>query len=179
MGISQGNLNYHFKNKVDLAIEHANAFEAELNKIAAPFLAAPPPADRVLVLLEQVLTVLWRYRFLLVAPNYLSSIDPRLGERYRLVHQNMRHLIRSTTTALTEAGAMRPPRQGAAGIIADNVVAVWMAWLQMHSFSVDNALDAPTRAMLNDCFEHHFSLLEPYVSKAFLKELDLPGGPGR
>lgn len=171
IGISQGNLTYHFKTKVDIALDLAESFEAELRVVAAPFLEVPR-ADRVLVLVERVLIVLWRYRFLLASPTYLAAIDPQLEQRYRLVHRNIRELIRDNTMALVTAGAMRPPRPGAGEIIGDNIVAVWMAWLQIHGSSQDTESDAPTKAMLLDCFRHHFGLLEPYVSKAFVDDLD-------
>lgn len=164
-------MTYHFRNKVDLALELADSFEAELRAAAAPFSEAPS-AHCVLLLLEQVLRVLWRYRFLLTAPNYLAAVDLRLEQRYGLVHHNMRQLIRRNTMALVEAGVMQAPSSAAAEIIADNLVAIWIAWLQLHGLSNQAELDSPTPAMLLDCFAHHFGLLQPYVSRKFMSDLD-------
>jgi AcrR family transcriptional regulator len=170
--ISPGNLTYHFKNKAELAIALADQLEHEMETATRPF-AEPPDSQRVIALMESVITLLWRYRFLFNSSHYLAGVDERLAVRYQALHLKIRALIRDYTEAMIANGAMRSPRPDGARIIADNVLAVWVSWLQLQGLSDDAAGDTPTLPMLRDCLEHHFGLLEPYLSKAFVTEIDL------
>ena len=172
LGISPGNLTYHFKNKAELAVALADQLEREMETATRPF-AGPPDSRQVIPLMESVIALLWRYRFLFNSSHYLAGVDERLAKRYQALHSRIRALIRDYTEAMIASGAMRSPRPDGARIIADNVLAVWVSWLQLQGLSEDAAGDIPTLRMLKDCLEHHFGLLEPYLSKAFVAEIDL------
>jgi hypothetical protein len=63
---------------------------------------------------------------------------------------------------------MRTPRApSSANVIGDNIVSVWIAWLQ-ETMPDDRADDLPPPGALRDCIEHHFGVIEPYVSEAFI-----------
>src|SRR5690554_377873 len=81
LGISPGNLYYHFRNKPRIVAELFNEFERQMEV----FYALP---DQITVnlndkarYLEQLLEILWQFRFLHQGLEYLLESDPELAAR--------------------------------------------------------------------------------------------------
>lgn len=166
VGISAGNLGYHFKSKADVAAGLADRFETEFRRLTSHF-TVPLDATSFIHRMQQVLTLLWRYRFFFNAPQYLAGIDEGLARRFHMLRNSLRDLIRQYTRDVIEVRGLRPPRDGGADILADNIVAVWVYWLQMESEASPSDPDQPGAQAIRECLEHHFGLLEPYLGAKF------------
>lgn len=169
MRISAGNLNYHFKTKIDIADALADRFEETFVRLTAR-VDQLGVEIKLVDLMTDVLTLIWRYRFLFESPQYLHAIDQQLAMRLRSLRTGLRNLIRQTTRHMIETGVLRAPRGGDGDILADNIVATWIYWLQMQDESLHADSDQPDPESLVDCIQHHFGLLEPYLSSNFAKK---------
>lgn len=168
LSISSGNLNYHFKGKGDIIAGLADALDREIASAARPFFAEAPSGEGFIQAMEGFLTVLWRYRFFFNASHYLGGISPDLALRQDAMRSLIRSMIRRSTADQIAIGTMRAPRApNSANVIADNIVSVWIAWLQ-ETMPDDSADDVPPPGALRDCIEHHVGVIEPYVSAAFI-----------
>lgn len=167
LSISSGNLNYHFRGKSEIIAALADALDGEL-AVASRLFAPPPGGGDFIHAMEGFLTVLWRYRFFFNASRYLGGISADLAVRHDAVRSNIRDMIHRSTTEQVALGTMRAPRAPSTPrIIADNIVSVWIAWLQ-ETAPDENAEDLPPPGSLRDCIEHHFGVIEPYVSDSFI-----------
>ncbi|SEH19177.1 transcriptional regulator, TetR family [Sphingopyxis sp. YR583] len=176
VGISAGNLAYHFKTKAEIAGELARNFEMAFKQVAAT-LAGPVEPLRFIHSMREVLALMWRFRFLFTTPQYLAVVDPELGSHVIALRLSVRDLIRQHTREMIMAKGIRPPRDQSSDILADNIVAIWMYWLQNQDLGADRAADEPSASALKDCLEHHFGLLEPYLgakfATSFRRDLDI------
>jgi AcrR family transcriptional regulator len=167
LSISSGNLNYHFKGKGEIIAGLADALDRAIASAVRPF-AETPSGEGFIQAMEGFLTVLWRYRFFFNASHYLGGISPDLALRQDAMRSLIRNMIRRSTANQIALGTMRAPRApNSANVIADNIVSVWIAWLQ-ETMPDDRADDLPPPGALRDCIEHHFGVIEPYVSEAFI-----------
>ena len=181
LSISPGNLNYHFKGKSEIIEALADELDREIASAARPFRNALS-GEEFIRAMESFLTVLWRYRFFFNASHYLGGISAELALRQDAMRSLIRNMIRSSTADQIARGTMRAPRApSSAAVIGDNIVSVWIAWLQ-ETRPDEGADDLPPAGALQDCIEHHFSVIEPYVSEGFVerfrKALDVDGRPG-
>jgi AcrR family transcriptional regulator len=83
VGISPGNLYYHFGNKEEIVVELYERVERELLDALAPPQAALPSFDAVLDYLDRIFAHLWEYRFFYRDLTSLLQDVPGLKERYR------------------------------------------------------------------------------------------------
>jgi AcrR family transcriptional regulator len=168
LSISSGNLNYHFKGKGEIIAGLADALDHEIASAARPFSAEAPRGESFIQAMEGFLTVLWRYRFFFNASHYLGGISPDLALRQNAMRLLIRNMIRRSTADQITRGTMRAPRApSSATLIGDNIVSVWIAWLQ-ETVPDNCGDDIPPPGALRNCIEHHFGVIEPYVSQAFI-----------
>lgn len=128
LGISPGNLYYHFANKDEIVNEIFAAFEREIRAtLAAPTQRAPTVEDAWLFL-HLFFELVWKYRFLFRDLNDLLS-------RNRLVETHMKEIVaHSVRTAaqlcsgMAAAGEMRAT-PGEIEALSANMVAVAIYWL--------------------------------------------------
>ncbi|CAD5106044.1 TetR/AcrR family transcriptional regulator [Zestomonas carbonaria] len=84
LGISPGNLYYHFRNKQAIIAELFAAYEARVDAILrVPEGRAMTVEDKTFYL-EALLAEMWAYRFLHRDLEHLLDADPELAARYRL-----------------------------------------------------------------------------------------------
>ncbi len=98
LGISPGNLYYHFTNKEEIVLALYERIETELLGILAPPQAPVPSFDAVLAYLDRRFAHLWDYRFFYRDLTGLLQDVPGLKERYRLLagraQENARQIFR-------------------------------------------------------------------------------------
>lgn len=127
LGISPGNLYYHFHTKDEIVNAVFKQFERELAAIPGAPEAGALGVDEVWRLLETLFALAGRYRFL-----YRDL--PDLVTRYRLIETHFRKIIRFQTktteaicAALAARGEMRASREEIAAL-AINVSVVLTNW---------------------------------------------------
>ncbi|MDF3933046.1 TetR/AcrR family transcriptional regulator [Pseudomonas citronellolis] len=107
LGISPGNLYYHFRNKQAIIAELFAEYEARVDDfLRLPAGRAPTVEDKTFYL-EALLAAMWRYRFLHRDLEHLLESDPELAAAYRAFAR--RALVNATAIyrGFVEAGILR------------------------------------------------------------------------
>lgn len=129
LGISPGNLYYHFRNKSMIVAELFSGFERSMQS----FFVVPDGAGLTLEdkaqYLESLLEILWQYRFMHQGLEYLLESDPELAVRYRRFAQRSLQGTQSIYLAFAEAGILQLTAQQAE-TLSINVWLMLSAWMQ-------------------------------------------------
>ncbi len=106
LGISPGNLYYHFANKEEIVLALYERIEADLLGILAPPPAPVPSFDAVLAYLDRLLAHLWSYRFFYRDLTGLLQDVPGLKDRYRGLAERAQENARQIFRRMIEQGWM-------------------------------------------------------------------------
>ena len=165
LGISPGNLYYHFRNKAMIVAELFGEFEG---KMEAFFIV---PQGSVLTLddkaqyLESLLDILWQFRFLHQGLEYLLEVDPELAARYRDFAQRSLRGTQSIYQAFADAGILLlSPRQ--AETLSINVWIVLSGWTQFLTSTRGPQLKLDERLLQRGIYQI-LVLEEGYVAPAY------------
>lgn len=129
LGISPGNLYYHFRNKSMIVAELFSQFECRMEA----FFVLPERESLTLEdkadYLEKLLEILWQFRFLQQGLEYLLEADPELAARYRQFAQQSQRSTQQLYQAFVEAGILQLNAQQAE-TLSINTWIVLSNWLQ-------------------------------------------------
>jgi AcrR family transcriptional regulator len=106
LGISPGNLYYHFGNKEEIVLCLYQRIEAQLEAILTPQEGAPQSFDTVLLYLDAIFGHLWEFRFFYRDVNSLLRDVPGLKDRYRELAERVRLRSRAIFDSMVAAGWM-------------------------------------------------------------------------
>lgn len=128
MGISPGNLHYHFPSKEKIVEALFAAFRAEIEHTLAAPQSRRPDVEDIWLFLHLVFEAIWKYRFV-----YRDIAD--LVSRYKVVERQFRHVLahKQTTaatilTGLVAGGHMNATPADVEALALDmTVIATW--WL--------------------------------------------------
>jgi AcrR family transcriptional regulator len=131
LGISPGNLYYHFRNKQAIIAELFGQYEGHVDG----FLRLPP--DRPMTIddktfyLEALLAAMWHYRFLHRDLEHLLDSDAALAERYRLFARRCLQGAQGIYQGFVEAGilSMNPAQIEALTLNAWIIMTSWVRFL--------------------------------------------------
>lgn len=170
VGISRGNLTYHFKRKHDLLHAALGLLEQRLrDALDTPVRANVPQYGAEYMI--RILHALWDFRFFFNGLSYLLTSDPLMRERYFQFEDWAIDTLDCSLAELIRHGDCRPPRPpNSTRLLAENIWSLWRGWLHMqHIDSPDVA--RPEGQAFYDCALHNWSLLEPYFSPNYANEL--------
>ena len=173
MGISPGNLYYHFRNKGEIIYE---IFQAYRLQVEATLRIDPDCSLCVqdkLHVLEVVFDGLWDYRFLHRDLEYLLNMDSRLRQEYRDFTRNCLGSVEQILTGLQRGGVLREQSGSERHAMALNVwliVTNWMAFLKTaHAGESDEAI---TREQLRQGIYQVLTLELPYVEPEHRSDIE-------
>ncbi|HCX33482.1 MAG TPA: TetR family transcriptional regulator [Rhodocyclaceae bacterium] len=128
LGISPGNLYYHFRNKEEIVNDLFAGFARQIDEtLAAPARAAADVED-LWLFLHLLFELTWKYRFLFRDLNDLISRNRTLELRLKAILEHELRTLRAICEALEAKGQMRAgPREIEAA--ATNMVVVATYWL--------------------------------------------------
>ena len=106
LGISPGNLYYHFGNKEEIVLELYERIETQLMGILAPPEAPVSSFDEVLAYLDRIFAHLWAYRFFYRDLTTLLQDVPGLKDRYRQLAEKAQGNSRQIFRAMVDQGWM-------------------------------------------------------------------------
>jgi AcrR family transcriptional regulator len=170
LGMSPGNLAYHFKSKRDIVSAIFPLIEDRMREVLRPPGARVSARDAAQYQVA-IFRTLWRYRFFFNGLVGLLAADEELAKRYMrfqewiiktldkllgelIGHRDMRAIVSPNTTAL----------------VAKNMWMLWLSWLRFEQIvSPDTAM--VENAAIFDGALHHFSLLQPYYGREFANRL--------
>lgn len=169
LGMSPGNLYYHFRNREEIV-------RAIFPRIVAEALAATAPAAGPRLTahefgerhLEGVRT-LWRYRFFFRDVNQLVARDPRLAEEYRDYQRRLGAQYRGIFERLIADGSMRAPEpaEDLDRLVADSIV-IWANWIP-HLIAVRPRPEITRRDVVEGAL-HSFLVVAPFLERRFAAE---------
>ncbi|MDM8349027.1 TetR/AcrR family transcriptional regulator [Pseudomonas sp. sp1636] len=131
LGISPGNLYYHFRNKQTIIAELFGQYERHVDGfLRLPEGRALTIADKT-VYLEALLAAMWHFRFLHRDLEHLLDSDAELAERYRLFAQRCLQGAQSIYQGFVEAGIlqMTAPQIEALALNAWIIMTSWVRFL--------------------------------------------------
>ncbi|SDH47236.1 transcriptional regulator, TetR family [Pseudomonas benzenivorans] len=159
LGISPGNLYYHFRNKQAIIAELFGQYEAQVDSfLRLPEGRALTISDKTFYL-QALLAAMWHYRFLHRDLEHLLDSDAALAERYRLFAQRCLRGAGNIYQGFVDAGIllMNPAQIEALTLNAWIIMTSWVRFL------------CTTRGQPGD-------LSEPMLRRGIYQVLALEGG---
>jgi len=142
MGISPGNLYYHFRNKDDIIAELFGRFERRLSPVVD--LRASPPAsvEDLWLVLHLWFEAMWDLRFLYRDLDEILSRDKRLAARFARLTRGGTRTVIELCRSMVAAGTMLASGD-AIGALGENVTLVATYWISYQRiFAGERAVDA-------------------------------------
>lgn len=173
VGISPGNLYYHFRNKGDILraiFEEMDAYGLErYREITAE---APPGTleamERCFVMIQEYN---WRYRFFKRELTALLMDDPLLRERFRRTHRQMLAIVRQSNECAVALGVFHPLAERELDLLTEAIWMValfWLNYLEVGGEPVDDA-------SLDRGIDQLRLLIAPYLTERVRAELAAKG----
>lgn len=171
LGISPGNLYYHFKNKQAIIFELFTRYESRVMGILQlPEVRVISTSDKLRYLME-TFKGLWEFRFMHRDMESLLSADPLLHSRYRDFFRHCLAQIYRILFALNEAGVLRISNEEAEDLALNIwiIVTSWFSFLHCNLLSSDS--DDISQEMLFSGIYQVFSLERPYLTDEHREEV--------
>ncbi len=128
VGISAGNLHYHFRKKDQLTGALLDRFVDELDQLLPPEQWRAGDVEEAWFLLHVIFEAIWRYRFLFRDLSGIMGRDRRAGHRLTAVFGRSVEASRGIALGLSESGALvATPAELEA--LAENVAVMTLYWL--------------------------------------------------
>lgn len=173
LGISPGNLYYHFRNKGDIIYEIFCDYRARVENTLRVDPERPLDVRDKLAYLEAVFDSLWHFRFFHRDLEYLLDTDPRLRREYRAFTGYCLRAVEQILVGLQRGGILREQSEREHQAMALNVwlvVSNWMAFLKTAHVGEGN--EAITLDQLRQGIFQVLTLELPYVTSAYQEEVE-------
>lgn len=171
LGISPGNLYYHFRNKRDIVYEIFQRYQG----MVEAYLRLPEGRDLSLddefAYLERVFDGLWAYRFFHRDLEHFLDEDERLRRDYQKFTWYCLEGIQQIIAGLEKSGVSVPLTETQRATFALNawlIVTNWMAFLKTARGESDTAID---RQALRQGIYQVVSLQIPFVKAEYVEEI--------
>lgn len=163
LGISPGNLYYHYPAKDELINSLFDRYERSLNEVLNASDNVRDVED-AWFFMHTLFELIWQYRFLYRDLNDLLSKNRRLETHFQSVLKNKTRSIRALLESMTRSGALRMDAREMAPT-ATSMVVVLTYWLSFEYVrDPRNALEpASAQAALMRGGHHVLNLLVPYL----------------
>jgi len=179
LGISPGNLYYHFGNKEEIVLELYERVERELLEALAPPEAALPSFDVVLDYLDRIFAHLWEYRFFYRDLTSLLQDVPGLKERYRSLAERVQASSQRIFRKMVDQGWMEASDEQLELLSANAwiILSHWFTYWQVISRR-KSIQSADIREGIRHLVAVFSPLLKPPQRRQVQKLLDRPAQAG-
>lgn len=164
LGISPGNLYYHFRNKDDITASLFSLFEKEINELLVVPTARVPNIEDVWLYLHLMFELVWRYRFLYLDLNDLLSRNRKLDAQFRKILAHKTSVTRQLCEGLRADGELQA-QEAEIEALATNMVLVttyWLSYEHARNPRKTQDPDAMAQALPRGCFQV-LMLVGPYL----------------
>jgi AcrR family transcriptional regulator len=181
LGMSPGNLYYHFRNKDQIIEELFDRFEERVGVQpwrdalpGAPRDATPGPEliEDLWLYLHLMLECVWDYRFLYRSLDDLMARNKRLRDRFNRILDGKQATVVALCEGLVAAGAMRASASEISAL-ARNVLVVATYWLNFQALRARRA-SSPSGDIGEGAYQV-MALVAPYLVGAARSHLDRLG----
>lgn len=160
MGISPGNLYYHYHSKEALVVDLFEQFRREIEATLAAPERRLPHAEDCWLYLHLVFEAIWKYRFIYRDINDLIARYHRIEVEFRRILAHKIRVAEQILAGLVKAGQMRAEPAEIA-TLAENIVLIASYWMSFEFARAPKATqDAETLA--RGAF-HVIALAAPYL----------------
>jgi AcrR family transcriptional regulator len=171
LGISPGNLYYHYPAKDELINTLFDRYERALGEILQAADGVENVEDAWLFF-HMLFELIWSYRFLYRDLNDLLSKNRRLETHFQFVLKNKQRAMHALLDGLARSGAMRITGEEAAPTATSMVVVVtyWLSYEYVREPRKALEPESAAAAMGRGAY-HALSLLTPHLDEASRKHL--------
>src|SRR3954463_12654461 len=179
LGISPGNLYYHYPAKDELINSLFDRYERALNELLRAADEVRNVEDAWLFF-HMLFELIWQYRFLYRDLNDLLSKNRRLETHFQFVLKHKSRAVETVLDGLARASAMRLDRRDGPAV-ATSMVVVLTYWLSYEYVREPRKALEPESAgaTLARGAWHVLSLLNPYLEPGAREHLHVLAGPYR
>lgn len=172
LGISPGNLYYHFKNKQAIIYHLFLRYEERVLTILQVPSERPLQVNDKLHYLREVFSGLWDYRFLHRDMEHLLSADPELHSRYRQFFRLCLDRVADIFRGLDQVGIIAANEEEVRGLALNTwiIVTSWFSFLRCNLIGGDS--QSISQEMLQGGIYQVFSLERPFITDAYLAPMD-------
>ena len=161
LGISPGNLYYHFRNKDQIVEELFARFEERMDMGPAAGGDSAHAVEDLWLYLHLLLESVWEYRFLYRNLDDIVSRNRRLRERFSRILEGQSRTLAALLQALSAARALQATPEESAALVR-NLLVVATFWLEYDTLSRSGgALRAPD---LGQGAYQVMSMVAPYLA---------------
>tara|TARA_R110000824_G_scaffold118960_15_gene272369 strand:+ start:64174 stop:64806 length:633 start_codon:yes stop_codon:yes gene_type:complete len=167
LGISPGNLYYHFKNREEIVRGLFADIDAALRAMIIENSVPPISPEQFAGFYLRSFDVAWNYRFFFGGLHHLLRQDEELALAYRDLQAWVVDELEAVIRQLTKDGSMEKPK-GKNGFrsLGLNTWLIWMNWIRFVQIS---GREQVTRDDMIEGVGQMFDLLVPYLDPAFEK----------
>ncbi|MDO8420739.1 MAG: TetR/AcrR family transcriptional regulator [Parvibaculum sp.] len=167
LGISPGNLYYHFRNREAIVRGLFAGLEAEFRAMMVDDVVPPILPERFAAFYLRSFDVAWNYRFFFGGLHHLLRQDEELAASYRQLQAWAIDELEGIVRQLVKDGSMEKPRsKNGLRSLGLNTWIIWMNWIRFVQIS---GRDQVTRDDMIEGVGQIFDLLVPYLDPAFEK----------
>ena len=134
MGISPGNLYYHFRNKDQIIAELFAALEQRLDPLLQVSARRAAGVEDLWLVLHLLFEAMWDYRFFFRDLDEILSRSGGLASRFALILRRGARTVVELCRAMVAEGAMRASEREIAAL-ADNVALVATYWISYQNIT--------------------------------------------
>ncbi|MFA7347697.1 MAG: TetR/AcrR family transcriptional regulator [Desulfurivibrionaceae bacterium] len=169
VGISPGNLYYHFRNKEDIIraiFEQMDAYGLEQYQMVLDKFQ-PGTLETMEQTFAMIQAYNWRYRFFKRELTSLILTDPLLKERFLQTHQTMLTVIRQFNDCSVATGTLKPMPEKEIALFTEEIWLVTLFWLNYLEVGGEEVNDETLRRGI-DLLRN---MIRPHLTKKALAEL--------
>jgi AcrR family transcriptional regulator len=163
LGISPGNLYYHYRNKDDIVEQLFARYEARMDQALLVPEGRLPNLEDVWLQLHLVFECMWTYRFLYRDLVDILSRNRKLKQRYARILTRAAHAATGVLKGLAHAEVLRAT-QDEIHATAENILLVATFWLPYHA--VRGSKPDPTQDDLTHGIYQVMLLIAPFLRDA-------------
>jgi AcrR family transcriptional regulator len=175
LGISPGNLYYHYRNKDDIINQLFAQYESVIDELLEMPENGMPNVEDAWLFLHVLFEAIWKFRFLYRDLNDLLTTNRKLEMKFQSVLRRKEALARGLTLALARSGELSA-NEVEIGALSRNMVVVATYWLSYEYAKNPRHFNDPATgsAALARGAYHVLSLVAPFMkpqSRAHLTAL--------
>jgi len=169
LGISPGNLYYHFRNREEILRELFDELARDLDEVLRVQPGEPIPVERLVSCYIGGTKVLWRYRFFFASATDFISRDESLAKKYQEFSDRSKSYMRLIIQgAVRDAPGLCRPTVRECGHIAETMWVVWVSWPRYSELSMPGQLLGESD--IGRGLEQIAFLLSPYLDAAYYQK---------
>ena len=134
MGISPGNLYYHFRSKREIVNQLFDAFERRLDDLLGTPQGRPADVEDLWLFLHLLFEAMWEFLFFYRDLDEILSRDRRLASRFVGFTRRGRETMIDLCASMVASGAMQASEREI-GTLAENVTLVATYWISYQKLS--------------------------------------------